>query len=224
MLIKTLPKNMRPREKFLTEGPNSLSDAELLAIFLRTGIPGKSAVDLAHELLAKFGGLRQLLGADQSSFCSIKGIGKTHYIELQAAAEMIKRQMKEKLNKGKSLRNPSQVIDFFRHALRDQINENFVVLFLDCQNKVLACEDLFSGSVDQATIYPREIIRRCLKFNASAVIFGHNHPSGDARPSAEDIELTQRLKSLLLEIDVRVLDHIIIGDSEYCSFAELKKL
>ncbi|MDF2530240.1 MAG: repair protein RadC [Gammaproteobacteria bacterium] len=224
MLIKTLPKNMRPREKLLSEGPSGLSDAELLAIFLRTGIPGKSAIDLAHELLAKFGGLRQLLGSDQSSFCSTKGIGKTHYIQLQAAAEIIKRQMKEKLSKGKSLRNPSQVIEFFRHALRDQFNEKFIVLFLDSQNKVLCCEDLCEGSIDQATIYPREIVRRCLQYNAAAVIFGHNHPSGDASPSGEDIKLTHRLKILLQEIDVRVLDHIIIGDSEYCSFAELKKL
>jgi DNA repair protein RadC len=224
MIIKTLPKKLRPREKLLADGPNSLDDAELLAIFLRTGIPGKSAIDLAHELLNKFGSLRQLLAAELESFCSIKGIGTTHYIQLQAAGEIIKRQMKEKLHKGKSLRNPKQVIDFFQHALRDKINESFMVLFLDCQNKVLSCEDLFTGSVDQATIYPREIIRRCLTLNASGVIFGHNHPSGNAAPSSEDIQLTLRLKNLLQEIDVRVLDHIIIGDSEYCSFAELKKL
>jgi DNA repair protein RadC len=215
---------MRPREKLLIEGPSSLSDAELLAIFLRKGIAGKSAVDLAYELLAKFGGFRQLLTAEQSAVCSIKGIGITHYIQLQAAVEIIKRQMKQKLSQSTALCSPKQVIEFLRHTLQDQLNEKFIILFLDCQNKVLACEDLFIGSIDQATIYPREIIRRCLKFNASAVIFGHNHPSGDPRPSAEDIKLTRRLKLLLHEIDVRVLDHIIIGDSSYCSFAELKKL
>ncbi|MDO8954539.1 MAG: DNA repair protein RadC [Gammaproteobacteria bacterium] len=224
MKLKLLPSHTRPREKLLSHGRHSLSDAELLALFLRTGIPGKTAIELANELLAKFGGLRPVLLAQQKSFCEIKGIGITHFIQLQAALEISKRHMKESLMQGKTLSDPKHVIEFLRQELRDQTNECFVSLFLNSQNQLLALDTLFVGSIDQATIYPREIVRRCLDYNAAAVIFGHNHPSGDAMASAEDIRLTDRLKSLLLELDIRVLDHIIIGDSDYFSFAEMKKL
>lgn len=220
MIIKSLPDHLRPREKLLSKGPQKLDDAELLAIFLRTGIKGKSAIDLAHELLNKHGSLRQLLQADKNELCETKGIGITHYIQLKAALEIAKRHMKETLSQGDVLNSPNQVIEFMRHELRDQINECFIVIYLNSQHRIIVTDTLCTGSVDHATVYPREIIRRCLHYNASAVIFGHNHPSGEAQASTEDISLTKRLKSLLQEIDVRVLDHIIIGDGDYFSFAE----
>jgi len=224
MIIKLLPAHLRPREKFLAQGPAKLSDAELLAILLRTGTRGKSTMDLAHELLVAFGGLRPLFLAEPKQLCSHKGIGITHYIQLKAAIEISKRHMKETLAHGISLNRPSQVLEYLKYELRDQTNECFIALFLDSQNRILSIETLFEGSITQAVVYPREIVRRCLQYNAAAVIFSHNHPSGNPHASKEDIEFTRRLKSLLQELDIKMLDHIIIGDTDYFSFAEMNKI
>ena len=210
--INQWPAAERPREKLLERGAASLSDAELLAIFLRTGVAGKTAVDLARDLLSHFGSLRQLLAADYAAMSEAPGLGPAKYAQLQAAVEMSRRYLSERLQR--------DVKDFLTANLRDMPHEVFCVLFLDTRNRLLAFERLFDGSIQGATVYPREVVKRALKHNASGVMFAHNHPSGDARPSAADIELTKKLTETLALIDVKVLDHFIIGDGEVISFCE----
>lgn len=220
MAIKDWPTRERPRERLLSDGPGSLSDAELLAIFLRTGVRGRSAVDLARDLLQRFGGLRQLLAADRNSFCEAPGLGNAKYALLQAVIEMGRRHLGEQLERGAALLSPRDTERFLQARLRDYAFEVFAVLFLDNRHRVIAFEELFRGTIDGASVYPREVVRRALQHNAAAVILSHNHPSGVAEPSQADQHITLRLRDALALVDVRLLDHLVIGDGTSCSLAE----
>ncbi len=221
MAITDWPMAERPREKLLTHGAEMLSDAELLAIFLRIGLPGKSAVELARELLQNFGGLRQLLTADKNHFCGQAGLGPAKYVQLQAVLEIARRHIGEQLKKGEELTSVEHTRNFLQHVLRDQRNEQFGCLFLDNRHRVLKWEILFKGTIDAAAVYPRIVVERALSHNAAAVIAAHNHPSGIAEPSNADVTITRRLKKALALLDIRMLDHFIIGDAEPVSMAEL---
>jgi len=218
--IKHWPEGERPREKLLARGAQALSDAELLAIFLRTGVAGKSAVDLARELVARFGGLRGLLRADQARFCEAKGLGQAKYVQLQAVLEIARRHLGETLAEPAGLKDPRQARDFLRARLRDLEHEVFAALFLDSQHRVLSFEVLAQGTLNAASVYPREVVKTALRHNAGALIFAHNHPSGVAEPSEADRSLTRRLKDALGLVDIRVLDHFVVGEGEPVSFAE----
>ena len=220
MAINDWPEDDRPREKLLAKGPGSLSDAELLAIFLRTGTKGKSAVDLARTLLAKFGSLAGLNAASREAFCAVPGLGSAKYAQLQAATELTRRALAAEMKSGINLSSPTAVRDFLRLSIQDRQVEIFVGLFLDAQNRVLAVEELFSGTLTQTSVFPREVVRRALYHNAAGVIFAHNHPSGVAEPSHADETLTRALKEALALIDVRVLDHFVVGKGATLSFAE----
>lgn len=220
MAITDWPNEERPREKLLRHGAIKLSDAELLAIFLRTGVTGKSAVDLARELLSHFGNLRSLFEADQTEFCQPLGLGAAKYAQLQAVLEMAKRHIRANLERTDALENPQLVKDYLSHQLRHQPREVFACLFLDNKHRVISYEPLFLGSINTASIYPREVLRTALECNAAAVIFSHNHPSGIAEPSDADIQITQKLIQALQLVEIRVLDHMIVGDSEVTSLAE----
>jgi len=219
MSISQWPVNERPREKLLHKGAAALSDAELLAIFLRTGCKGYSAVDVARQLLDKFGGLKPMLQANQDDFCQHNGLGPAKYTQLQAVLEMAKRHLFEQLTRGDALSSPAQTRQFLMAELSDYPHEVFACLFLDNRNRVIVFEKMFFGTIDGASVYPREVVRLALKKNAAAVIFAHNHPSGVAEPSQADENITQRLKQALSLVDIRVLDHFVIGD-EVVSFAE----
>jgi len=202
----------RPREKLLAKGAQALTDAELLAIFLRTGTKGLSAVDLAQQLLQDYDGLRDLLAADQARFCQSRGLGVAKYVQLQAVIEMSRRFLQEKLKRGDAMTSPDIVEHYLQSRLRHYPYEVFACLFMDNRHRVIEYEELFRGTIDAASVYPREVVRRALDHNAAAVIFAHNHPSGVAEPSQADEKITQRLKEALDLIDVRVLDHFVIGD------------
>ena len=220
MAITDWPVDDRPREKLLRKGADALSDAELLAIFLRTGIVGKSAVDLARELLTRCGSLSALCCASERDICALPGMGQAKYAQLQAVLEMARRALREKLATGNALNSPSAVRDYLRMKLQALPHEVFVVLFLDAQNRVIGSEELFRGTLTQTSVYPREVVKRVLHHNAGAVIFAHNQPSGIAEPSHADETLTQALKQALSLVDVRVLDHFIVAGSGVLSFAE----
>jgi len=219
MPISDWPASERPREKLLLRGSSALSDAELLSIFLRTGVKGKSAVDLSRELLTNFGSLRNLLCADQSGFCAHHGLGPAKFAQLQAVLEMAKRHLFEDMQRGDALENPQSTKNYLSSQLRAYKHEVFAALFLDNRHRVIQFEELFSGTIDGASVYPREVVKKAMSYNAAAVIFAHNHPSGVAEPSQADRQITNRLKDALKLVDVRVLDHIIVGD-ELTSFAE----
>ena len=220
MSIKDWPAAERPREKLLALGSSSLSDAELLAIFLRTGVSGKSAVDLARHLLAEFGSLRALLEADLGSFSRQLGLGPAKFSQLQAVLEMGRRHLAERLRRDSALESPQAVRDYLKALLRHEPHEVFGCLFMDSKHRMLAFEVLFRGSIDSASVYPRQVVKRALMHNAAAVIFCHNHPSGITDPSEADRTLTQRLTEALDLIEVRVLDHVIVGDGEPLSMVE----
>jgi DNA repair protein RadC len=220
MAIKDWPARERPRERLLEHGARSLSEAALLAIFLRTGVSGKSAVDLARELLARFGSLRALLAADREVFCEAPGLGPAKFAQLQAVLEMGRRHLSEKFERGGPLLSPGHTARFLQSRLRDYPYEVFAVLFLDNRHRVLAFEELFRGTIDGASVHPREVVRRALRHNAAAVILSHNHPSGVAEPSQADQRITGRLRDALALVEVRVLDHLIVGDGDCCSLAE----
>jgi DNA repair protein RadC len=220
MAIKDWVIDDRPREKLLQRGPSALTDAELLAIFLRTGVYGKSAVDLARELLQDFGSLKALLSADQQRFCQGHGLGDAKYAQLQAVMEMAKRHFKESLQRGDALGSPDITRAYLSAQLRGYSYEVFACLFLDNQNRVIQLTELFRGTIDAASVYPREVAKLALHHNAAAVIFAHNHPSGIAEPSLSDKHITEKLKQGLALFDIRVLDHFIIGDGMPYSFAE----
>lgn len=217
--IRDWPATERPRERLLAAGPGVLSDAELLAIFLRTGIPGESAVDLARRLLRDFGSLRALLQADLQQFCAQAGLGPAKYAQLQAVLEMARRHLAESLQRGDALTDPDAVAHYLCHQLRDLHHEVFALLYLDNQHRVLAFERISEGTLDAAAVYSREVVRRALQHHAAAVILAHNHPSGVAEPSQADRALTERLQSALALVDIRVLDHLVIGDGPPVSFA-----
>ncbi len=218
--IRSWPAAERPRERLLSQGAAALSDAELVAIFLRTGLPGKSAVDLARELLVRFGGLRALLEAGPAEFCRSPGLGLAKYTQLQAGLEMARRHLAEQIARGDVLSDPGATRRFLQLRLRHQPHEIFACLYLDNQHRVLDFEELFRGTLDGASVYPREVVKAALQRNAAALIFAHNHPSGIAEPSAADRSLTRRLREALLLVDIRVLDHLVVGDGEVVSLAE----
>lgn len=213
--ITDMPLEERPREKLLQRGAKALTNVELLAIFLRTGIQGKNALDLAKELLDDFGDLRTLLGADHKQFCKGKGLGDAKYVQLKACVEMSRRYLRECLERGNPLTNPDDTRNFLMSELSGREYEVFACLFLDNKHRVIKFEELFYGTIDGASVYPREVVKHTLQWNAAALILAHNHPSGVAEPSEADISITQRLKEALNLIDVRVLDHFVIGDG-YC--------
>lgn len=220
MTIKDWPAYERPREKLLHRGASFLSDAELLAIFLRTGCAGRSAVDLARDLLSQFGSLRALLEASQNQFCHAHGLGQAKYAQLQAVLEMAKRHLAEDLTLKQAFPDIETVRSFLKAQLRHLRHEVFAALFLDSQHRLIRYEELFKGTIDGASVYPREVVRKVLDCNAAAVIFAHNHPSGAAEPSQADRHITRQLQQALALIEVRVLDHFVIGEGETASFAE----
>lgn len=220
MSITNWPIHERPRERLLAKGPQALSEAELLAIFLRTGVKGKSAVDLARDLLTEFSGLRNLLQASQQQFCRSKGLGSAKFAQLQAVLEMGKRHLQETLQEGKSIQNSKEVKQYLVSKLRHQKREIFACMFLDVRNRILHYEEIFLGTIDCAHIYPGEVVKCAMNYNAAAVVLAHNHPSGFATPSQEDKEITKRLIAALDLVQVKVLDHIVVGEN-VVSFAEM---
>jgi len=220
MSIKDWPVAERPREKLLKDGAGVLSDAELLAIFLRVGVRGRSAIDVARGLLVKFGSLTRILTANAEEFCRQDGLGMARYVQMQAMLELCHRQLREQLETRDVLTSSELTRQYLRARLGHYEHEVFACLYLDNQHRVVTLEELFFGTIDGAAVYPREVVKRCLHNNAAAVIFAHNHPSGVAEPSQADVSITQRLKTALNTIDVRVLDHIVVGCSDTVSFAE----
>ena len=220
MRITDWPTDERPREKLLARGAASLTDSELLAIFLRTGVAGKSAVDLARELLAEFRGINGLLSADEKRFCEAKGLGKAKYAQLRAVLEISQRYLREEMGDRDVLTSPDATRAYLKSRLRGYPQEVFACLFLDNRHRIIEYQELFRGTIDGASVHPREVVRIALRFNAAAVIFAHNHPSGVAEPSQADVRITQRLKDALALVEVRVLDHFVVGEGEGTSLAE----
>ena len=220
MGIKDWPEGEGPRDKLLQKGAAYLSDAELLAVLLRNGLAGLNAVDLARSLISEFGGLRNLLCAPKNQVCRLPGVGPVKYAQLQAAAELARRVAQENLQRGQVLTNPDLTRDYLMRQLADRSYEVFAVLLLDSQHRVIQFVELFRGTIDSASVYPREVVSLVLEKKAAAVIVCHNHPSGIAEPSQADRRITERLKNALATIDVSLLDHMVVGDREIVSFAE----
>lgn len=220
MPIIDWPEAERPREKLLQRGADALTDAELLAIFLRTGTKGLSAIDLAYTLLDNFSSLRNLFNAGLDDFCTIKGVGPAKYVQLQAVLEMSTRYLRETIDKQDAISSPEDTRQFLKSKLRHKPYEVFAALFLDNRHQVIKFEELFRGTIDGASVYPREVVKKALEYNAAAMIIAHNHPSGIAEPSQADEHITHRLKKALDLVDIRLLDHIIIGDGDIISLAE----
>ena len=219
--IKEWPESERPREKLLTNGPESLGDAELLAIFIRTGLPGKTALDLARDALLEAGGLRALLNLTPSELCRFKGIGTAKYVQFQAGLELGRRYLMEQMVKGCVISNPSVSRDYLTLQLRDKQYESFFVMFLDSKHRVIHHQELFRGTIDSATVPIREVVKEALKYNAAAMIVAHNHPSGVAEPSLADKSLTESLYLALGMVGITLLDHLVVGDAEVVSLAEM---
>jgi len=220
MSLKDLPAEMRPREKLLARGGAALSDVELLALLLRTGLPGRGVFELATQVLQDFGGLAGLLRAEASDLKRIKGLGPAKRAEIAAVLEMARRALAQPLRDKPVFDAPQKVKDYLALHLGQRLQEVFAVLFLDGQHRLIELEILFHGTLTQTSVYPREVVRQALKHNAGAVILAHNHPSGVAEPSRADEHLTQTLKSALQLVDVRVLDHLVVGQGTVTSFAE----
>ncbi len=215
-------KELMPREKLLEQGAESLTDQELLAIFLRTGIKGTSVMQLSDNVLEHFGSLRGLLSASLTDFCKVKGLGQTQYIQLQATKEMTKRYFSQQMEANEAINEPYLAIVYFQSELEHWEREVFMVLFLDNQNRRICTEKLFFGTINQANVYPREVIKAALKHNAAAIIVAHNHPSGSCTPSEADRYLTKRIENACDLVDIRFVDHIIVGKGDYFSFEEEK--
>lgn len=220
MAITDWPVAERPREKLLQQGVQALSDGELLAIFLRTGIKGSSAVDLSRQLLQQFGGLRALINSSQQDFCQKPGLGPAKYAQLQAVLEISRRCQAERLQRDSALNSPDEVRRYLQLQLRDRSREVFACLLLDNQHRVIAFEELFLGTIDSASVHPREVVKLALSRNAAAVILSHNHPSGVAEPSLADISITRVIGEALGLVEIRLLDHMVVGDGEVISLAE----
>jgi DNA repair protein RadC len=218
--LSNWPVTERPREKLLKQGANTLSDSELLAIFLRTGIPGKNVIELARDILIHFGSIKKMFSADLNSFCQLKGLGEAKYVQLQACLEMSQRFLAEELALGNVISNPQHVKSFIQTQLVREKNEVFAGLFLDNQHRVIHYEALFFGTINSASVHPRVLVQKALKYNAAAMIIAHNHPSGVAEASISDIDITQTIKSALELIDVRLLDHLIVAGHQVVSLAE----
>ena len=218
--IKDWPESERPREKLLRRGPQALSDAELVALFVRSGTRGRTAVDVARDAIVSSGGLRGLLDLDREDLCRLPGFGPARYVELQACLELGRRHLATRLDRGDPLTTPDETSRFLMAKLRHLPFEVFSCLFLDNRHRVIEFEEMFRGTIDGATVYAREVVRRSLNLNAAAVIFAHNHPSGVAEPSQTDRLLTEQLVDALSMVEVRVLDHLVVGDAECVSFVE----
>ncbi len=220
MAITDWPLSERPREKLLARGAATLSDAELLAIFLHTGVSGKTALDVARDLLGRFDGLRDLLEAPEVELCRCAGLGPAKYALIQAALELGRRHLNATLSRGNALTDVETTRKYLSARLRHQRHEVFACLFLDNRHRVIVFEELFQGSISGASVHPRQVVKRALHHNAAALILAHNHPSGVADPSRADEQITRKLQESLALVDVRILDHIVVGDDETVSFAE----
>ncbi len=220
MPITQWPLSERPREKLLQLGAKSLSDAELLAIFINTGVHGKTALDIARELLIEFGGLKKFLQAYPHEIYQQPGLGKAKYALLKAAIELGRRFLDSHVEPGEALHNSQRTQRFLLHQLKNYSHEVFACLFLDNHNRLICFEELFQGTLNEASVYPREVVKRALQHNAAKIIFAHNHPSGNATPSQADQDITQRLKQSLALVDIQVIDHVVIGHQNTLSFAE----
>jgi DNA repair protein RadC len=220
MTIKDWPADDRPREKLLAKGAAALSDAELLAILLRSGVKGKSAVELGQDLMRGFGGLPGLFAAAPEALDEFKGLGRAKVVQLRATQEIVRRLLAAEMAVRDALSSPRAVRDYLRLTLQGLEHEVFMALLLDAQNRVIKSEELFRGTLTQTSVYPREVVKLALRHNAASVIFAHNHPSGVAEPSRSDEALTQALKQSLALVDVRVLDHLIVAGGGCLSFAE----
>ena len=222
MILKDLPQDSRPREKLLARGPGALSDAELLALLLRTGIPGKNVLQMGQELLDTFGGVAGLLHTTAENLKRIKGLGgAAKRTQLVAVLELARRALAENLSRKTVFDTPQAVRDYLQLQLGNRAHEVFAMLFLDSQNRLIALEELFRGTLTQTSVYPREVVKRALALNAASVVLAHNHPSGSAQPSRADEALTQTIKAALALIDVRVLDHFVVTATQAVSMAEL---
>ena len=220
MLLKDLPADARPREKLLALGPAALADAELVALLLRTGLPGLSVLQLAQQTLDAFGGLTGLLNASGNDLKRIKGLGPAKRAEVAAVLELARRSLARQFEQTPLFDSPARVKEYLQLQIGARAHEVFVVLFLDAQSRLIRLEEMFRGTLTQTSVYPREVVKRALELQAGAVILAHNHPSGAAEPSRADEFLTRSLKSALQLIDVRVLDHLVVGQGEVVSFAE----
>ncbi|MBK4737476.1 RadC family protein [Noviherbaspirillum pedocola] len=220
MRISDWPESMRPRERLIGKGAHTLSDTELLAIFFRTGLPGKSAIDLAQEALLHFGSLNRLCSASLDEFCRIDGLGPAKYSQLHAVLELARRTMHEDMENQLELSSSSAARDYLRMRMARLPYETFTVLFLDVRNRLIAHEEMFRGTLTHTSVHPREIVRMALRHNAASVILAHNHPSGCPQPSQHDRELTRMLSSVLSLMDIKVLDHFIIAGRHFHSFAD----
>ena len=220
MAINDWPAEQRPRERLIRHGAAALSDAELLAVFLRIGVTGKSAVDLARDMLAHFGSLNRLFAAPLADFSALNGLGPAKFSQLQAVLELARRALAEELRAGALLDSPQAVKQYLQLLLAGKAHESFAVLFLDVKNRLIACEELFRGTLTHASVYPREVVKAALAHNAAAILLAHNHPSGSPQPSAADHTLTGTLKQALALVDIRVLDHFIVAGHQVHSFAE----
>lgn len=219
--MKTWPAHERPRERLVRYGPQGLSSAELLAIVLRHGNRSQSALELAADLLSTFGGVRGVLSASRASLCAVPGFGTARFAELQAAVELVRRHLGETLHRPGGFTTPRAACEFLSARLRDLPHEVFCCFYLDNRNRLIHFEELFRGTIDGASVHPREVVKRALEFNAAAIILAHNHPSGVAEPSRADEAITRRLRDVLALVEVRLLDHLVIGDGECASLAEL---
>jgi len=220
MAINEWPEDQRPRERLIKYGASALSDAELLAVFLRTGVTGKSAVDLGRDMISRFGSLSGLFAASLKDFSSLHGLGSAKYAQLHAVLELAKRAISEELQENASLSSPQAVKNYLQLMIGNKPHESFAILYLDVKNRLIKSEELFRGTLNHASVYPREVVKSALHQNAAAIILAHNHPSCSCEPSQADISLTQTLKQALALVDVRVLDHFIVANPNVYSFAE----
>lgn len=220
MPITDWPASERPREKLLARGAGTLSDAEILALFIRTGLKGRTALDLARDWLSHFEGLRGFLDADASTLTALPGLGPAKYAEIQAALELGQRHLASTLERGDVMSSPEATRRYLSIRLRSLRHEVFAALFLDSQHRLISFEELFRGSIDSCSVHPRQVVERALKLNAAALILAHNHPSGVAEPSAADRQITERLRQALDLFEIRILDHLVIGEGRPASFAE----
>lgn len=220
MTIKDWPIGDRPRERLIAEGAQALSDAELLAVFLRTGVRGKSAVQLAHDTVLHFGSLRGLFGATLINFSAVHGMGTAKFAQLQAVMELARRAIHEELQAGHILSSPESVKQYLRLIFTHQNHESFYVLFLDVKNRLIEAKEMFRGTLTHTSVYPREVVVEALTRNAASVMLAHNHPSGAPQPSESDLVLTRTLMQALALVDIRVLDHFVVAGRQVHSFAE----
>lgn len=220
MAITDWPQEQRPRERLIRHGPQTLSDAELLAVFLRVGVAGKSAVDLGRDMIGHFGSLNGLFSASLDEFSKLNGLGPAKYAQLQAIMELARRALAEQLESGALLTSPATVRQYLQLLLSGKGYESFTVLFLDARNRLIDSKEMFRGTLTQASVYPREVVKAALGYNAASLILAHNHPSGIADPSSADKSLTRMLQQALNLIDVRVLDHFVVAGHQVYSFAE----